>query len=343
MTLEEIKKAVQSSKYDFLRTDPHLGNNIILLGLGGSHSYGVATPSSDLDVRGLALRSKAEILTSQDFEQIVDKDTDTTIYSFDKMVKLLISQNPNTIEIMGLKPEHYLYISPIGQELLDNVDLFISKKCVDSFKGYASAQLYRLKQATTGMKNQSELEEHILNTLRNMVNSFHGRYTDFTEDSINLYIDESQQKDYDTEIFMDLHLTHYPVRDWRSMWSELNNTVKSYSKLGKRNKNAIEKDKLGKHMYSLVRLPYMCIDILNGNGIITYREKEHDLLMSMKRNEWLDGRGMPIPKFFELVDDLMAQVDYAAEHSSIPDKPNYEKINEFVASVNERVVTGELG
>ena len=342
MTLEGIKKTVQSSEYDFLRTDPHLGNSIMLLGLGGSHAYGLATPTSDLDVRGLALRSKAEILTSQDFEQIVDKDTDTTIYSFDKMVKLLISQNPNTIEIMGLKPEHYLYISPIGQELLDNVNLFISKKCVDSFKGYASAQLYRLKQATTGMKNQSELEQHILNTLKNMVNSFHGRYTDFSEDNINLYIDESRQKDYDTEIFMDLHLTHYPVRDWRSMWSELNNTVKSYSKLGKRNKNAIEKDKLGKHMYSLVRLPYMCIDILNGNGIITCREKEHDLLMSMKRNEWLDERGMPIPKFFELVDDLMAQVDYAAEHSSIPDEPNYEKINEFVASVNERVVTGEL-
>lgn len=47
---------------------------------------------------------------------------------------------------------------------------------------------------------------------------------------------------------MDINLKHYPLRDYKSMWSEMNNIVKDYSKIGKRNKHAIEHEKLGKHM-----------------------------------------------------------------------------------------------
>jgi predicted nucleotidyltransferase len=341
--LEQIKEKVKSTEYDFLRTNPHLGNNIILLGLGGSHAYGMNIPGkSDLDIRGAALNSKNTILLKRDFDQIQENSTDTVIYSLDKLVSLLKKMNPNTCEILGLKSEHYLYISPIGQELLDNVNLFISKKCVKSFLGYMQDQIYKLKQATTGLKNQSELEKHILNTLQHMVDTFPERFTDFSEDSIKLYIDKSENEDYDTEIFMDLHLTHYPVRDWKGMWAEMNNTVKSYKNLGKRNKHAIEKGKLGKHMAHTLRLAFMCLDILNGNGIVTYREEEHDLLMSIRNNEWLDESGMPIIKFYVLVNELVEKIKEAELVSAIPDEPNYEKIDEFVASVNERIVNGNI-
>lgn len=112
MNIGEIKLAVQTPEYDFLRTNENLGNNIILLGLGGSHAYGTENENSDLDVRGVATNSKRNILIGADFEQFVETETDTIIYSFDKIVKLLCSCNPNTIEILGLKPEHYLYLSP---------------------------------------------------------------------------------------------------------------------------------------------------------------------------------------------------------------------------------------
>ena len=58
MNLEQIKQKVNSTEYDFLRTNDHLGNNIILLGLGGSYSYGTNIETSDLDVRGCALNKK---------------------------------------------------------------------------------------------------------------------------------------------------------------------------------------------------------------------------------------------------------------------------------------------
>jgi predicted nucleotidyltransferase len=116
MTINEIKSLIQTPEYDFLRTNEHLGSNIILLTLGGSHAYGTNVEGSDVDIRGCALNAKDEILTNKNFEQFVNENTDTTIYAFNKLITLLSNVNPNTIEMLGCKPEHYLYLSPIGKE-----------------------------------------------------------------------------------------------------------------------------------------------------------------------------------------------------------------------------------
>ena len=140
----KFKELLENKEYSFLRENEHLGDNIILLGLGGSHAYGTNVEGSDIDLRGCALNTKEEILTNKNFEQFVNNETDTTIYSFNKLVSLLSNCNPNTIEILGLKEEHYLYKNKIGQELLDNKKLFLSQVAVKSFGGYAGAQLRRL-------------------------------------------------------------------------------------------------------------------------------------------------------------------------------------------------------
>jgi hypothetical protein len=342
MKLKEIHEKVASAEYEFLRTNEHLGKNIILIGLGGSHAYGTSNENSDLDIRGCALNSKREILTNENFEQFTNDETDTTIYSFNKLITLLISVNPNVIELMGLKPEHYLYVSPIGQELLDNRKLFLSKKCVHSFGGYANQQLYRLQQKSASMLGQKDLERHILKTLEHMQTDFSSLYSAMPEDSIKLYIDDAVQKGYDTEIFMDVKLTHYPVRDYCGMWNELKNTVKAYGKIGKRNENALTHAKIGKHSMHLIRLYMMCLDLLEKGEIITCREKEHDLLMDIRNGVYLNEDGKPNAEFFEMVNDFEKKLDYAQNNTVLPDKPDYEKINEFVMSVNERVVRGEV-
>ncbi len=79
---------------------------------------------------------------------------------------------------------------------------------------------------------------------------------------------------------------HYPLRDYAGMWNEMNNIVKAYSKFGKRNKNAIKRDKLSKHMMHLVRLYLMCFDILENGEINTYRYKEHDFLMDIRNGAY---------------------------------------------------------
>jgi len=342
MTISEIKSMLKTPEYGFLKTNEHLGPNVILLTLGGSYAYGTNVETSDVDIRGCALNSKEEILTNKNFEQFVNEETDTTIYSFNKLISLLSNVNPNTIELLGCKPEHYVYLSPVGKELLEHKHLFLSKKCVHSFGGYANAQLRRLDNKAARLVTQTEQEHHILKSIENASYTFKEHYFKYDDEAIKLYIDKSESEEYDTEIFMDVNLKHYPLRDYKGMWSVMHNVVKEYGKIGKRNSHAIEHGKLGKHMMHLVRLYLMCLDILNDGEIITYREKDHDFLMSIRNGKYLDDNRQPTPEFFDIVDDLEAKLDAAKHSTDLPDNPDYKKINEFVASVNERIVRGEV-
>jgi predicted nucleotidyltransferase len=342
MTINEIKEMLNKPEYDFLKTNEHLGNKVILLTLGGSHAYGTNVDGSDVDIRGCALNTKEEILTRKNFEQFVNTDTDTTIYSFNKLVSLLVNVNPNTIELLGCKPEHYLYLSPIGKELIDNRHLFLSKKCIQSFGGYANAQLRRLDNKSARLVSQTEQEQHILKSIEHASYTFKENYFKFDDDAIKLYVDVSEQEEYDSEIFMDVNLHHYPLRDYKCMWSRMNDIVKEYAKIGSRNNKAIEHGKLSKHMMHLVRLYLMCLDILNKEEIVTYREDDHDFLMNIRNGKYLDENRQPTKEFFEIVDDLEHKLDEAKRTTKLPDVPDYKKIDEFVMSVNERIVKDEI-
>ena len=343
INITDFKTLLNTPEYEFLKTNPHLGNNIILLGLGGSHAYGTNVEGSDIDIRGVALNSKADILGTSNFEQVVNNETDTTIYSIRKIISLLSSCNPNTIEILGLKPEHYLYLSPIGKELLDNKKLFLSKRAMHSFGGYAFAQLRRLDNKTARTLEQEEWEQHILNSITTASYTWPEKFNVFQPgDSINLYLDKSDRSDFDKEIFMDIHLTHYPLRDYRSIWSDMKNIVNDYEKIGHRNQNAIEKGKLGKHMMHLVRLYLMCLDILEKEEINTYRENDIPFLMDIRNGKYLDSNSQPIPEFYEMVKDYEKRLQYAADNSSLPEKPDFKAIDEFLMSINERVVLGKV-
>lgn len=342
MKLEDIKKKMEGEDYDFLRTNEHLGRNIMLLGLSGSHAYGTENENSDIDIRGCALNSKSDILCGENFEQVTDVPTDTTVYSFTKLIQLLTECNPNTIEILGLKPEHYLFLSDMGRELLDNRRMFLSRRAISSFSGYATAQFRRLDNKSARLADQSVQEQHILASIRNASESFREMYFEYPKDAIRLYIDKSSAGELDTEIFMDVNLTHYPLRDYKDMWSRMSDIVKDYAKVGKRNQNAISHNKLGKHMMHLIRLYLMCIDILEKGEVITHRAAEHDILMSIRNGAFLDENRQPTDDFFALVEDYKKRLDYAAENTSLPEKPDYKGIREFTMYVNERAVKGDI-
>lgn len=343
MKLHKIKEKIASDEYDFLRNNEHLGKNIILLGLGGSHAYGTENENSDVDLRGVFLNSKSDILgIGEGYEQYDSNATDTVIYSFNKIVKLLTNCNPNVIELLGLNPEHYLYISDVGQELLDNKKIFLSKKAVFTFGGYASSQLRRLDNKSARLVDQERHEQHILNSIRNASHSFPEKYFTYPSDAINLYVDKAVSKDFTSEIFMDINLNHYPLRDYASMWDEMKNIVSSYNKIGKRNKNAIDHGKLAKHMCHLIRLYIMALDILEKEEIVTYRENEHNLLMDIRSGKYLDSEQQPTKEFTELVDYYEKRLEYAKNHTNLPDCPDYDKIRNFVINVNERIVKGEI-
>lgn len=340
MTIEQIREMVNGSEYEFLRTNPHLDGRIIFLTLGGSYSYGTNVETSDVDVRGCALNSPSDLLGLTSFEQVVNTQTDTTVYSFNKLVSLLLNCNPNTIEMLGCKPEHYFYLTDIGKEMIDNRKLFISKRAVQSFGGYATQQLRRLENAVARDKlSQARREEHIRNSMEGAVRSFKDRYTSFDKGSVQLYTAESQREDLDREIFANIRLEGYPAREFNSMMNDLHNVLADYEKLNHRNKKK-DDNHLNKHAMHLIRLYLMCLDILEKGDIITYREADHDLLMGIRHGKYQQEDGTYRQEFFDMVSEFEKKLAYAKENTSLPEHPDMKKVEEFVMDVNRRSLDG---
>ena len=124
--------------------------------------------TSDIDIRGIALNSKEEILLGEDFGEVVDITTDTTIYSLKKMVKLLLNNNPNTLEILGLKADQMVYTpsdssfrNQILEELIELSESFLSKKVIKTFGGYGmlilSFAVWRIKVQESWVKLRERL------------------------------------------------------------------------------------------------------------------------------------------------------------------------------------------
>ena len=327
------KDFINNKEYDFLRTDPHLKDNICLLTLGGSHAYGTNTQASDIDLRGVALESKEEILTGTNFEQVIDTKTDTTIYGFRKFVSLLTKCNPNTIELLG--NEDYIFLNDVGRKLLENKDLFITKQAFYTFGGYARAQLNRLENKSFPDLPQPKKEEQILRSIENAKNAFPEKYPFRSGDKIDLYIDDSAKQDLETEIFLDISLSHYPLRDSNAMLAELQTVLKDYDKLGHRNKNAETNNKINKHAMHLVRLMLTGTELLKTGEIHTYRKDDHEFLMDIRNGKFMQN-GVLNKEFFQMIDELNNNLKEAYEKSPLPDKVDKNKVNKFILDIYEK-------
>ena len=342
--LKNYNEILQGSEYGFINTNEHLGKHVILLGLAGSYSYGTNIEGSDIDVRGITLNQKSDLIGLTQFEQYVDDNTDTVIYAFNKIITLLLSCNPNTIELLGLNLEHYLYLNDIGQMLLDNkkLFLFLSRRAIQSFGGYADAQLRRLQNALArDTFPQSEKEQHIFNSVKNAMHSFNTSYKNFENGSIEIFIDKAVNPELETEIFVNANMIHYPLRDYASMWNTMANVVRDYEKIGKRNK---KKDDLhlNKHAMHLIRLFMMALDILEKGEINTCRVKEHDLLMDIRFGKYQKEDGTFQDSFYDMLADFEKRLHYASENTDLPEEPDMKRVQELVMTINERVIRDEI-
>ena len=338
MKIEEVKEYVKTSPtYADIWENP-----IILLSLGGSYAYGTNTDNSDIDLRGIMHEPVNCLLGLSNFEQkeIHNADTgvDTVVYGFKKMINLLLGNNPNCIEILSPQRRNIVYSTELGDYLIEHRHLFLSQKCVMTFGAYARAQLDRLQNAMCrDSMAQAMQEEHMLHSILGAIESFNGRFQEFPEGNLKLKIVDAINKEYEKEIVLDVNLKDYPLRDYKGMWSEMQNIVKDYSKLNGRNR---KKDipHLCKHMMHLVRLYLMGTDILEKEEIITYRENDIDLLMSIRNGDYMEENGLAKPSFYELVDKIKARFEQAVSNTRLPKKPNFNAVENLVMEVNRKYI-----
>ena len=325
---------LKKKEYKFLTENEHLGKNIIMLCFGGSHAYGTNVETSDVDIRGIAVERPSEIIGLSTFEQLVYTGTDTTIYAFNKMIKLLVENNPNIIECLGLKPEHYIYLSPLGKELLDHKHLFISQRSFYTFGGYARANLKRLENALA-RDNYPEKEKnaHIAQSLENAIESFNTQH----ENKVNPTFAHVK----DDKLVFDLNLKDFPAEDLENLYSSISNTTRNYKELLNRNRKK-DDNHLNKHAMHLVRLYLMCLELLETGEVVTYREKDHELLMDIRNGKYMTPDGNLNTEFYDIVKDIENKCKLALTTTKLPKKADMAKIEEWVLSINKRVINGEF-
>jgi Predicted nucleotidyltransferase len=334
-TNKQLLELCTSPEYDFLRTDENLKNQILFLTLGGSHAYGTNIEGSDVDIRGCVMSRREVILGLSQFEQVVERQTDTVIYSINKLFPLLLNCNPACIEMLGNRPEHYIHVHPAGQKLIDNRKLFLSQKAVNSFGGYAHQQLSRIKAALNeGAPSQEEAEEGIRASIERAIVTFSDRYKAVGENAIKVYLEVSENPDLEQELFANINLQKYPLRDYLGMFSEMQSIIARFNKLNHRNKK--KAGRLNKHAMHLVRLLLESRDLFETGDIVTHRDNDLDLLMSIRNGTYETADGKLTPEFFELVDELAASLDYAKKHTALPEKPDVKAAEELLIYINEQ-------
>lgn len=143
----------------------------VLLGYMGSQSHGTWIPPQDggiddKDVMGICVPPLGYYTGLQKFEQIDtwEDEYDIVIYEARKFVKLLLKANPNVLGLLWLPPELYIKKTKPGQHLIDNRDIFSSKKIYNSFTGYAYSQLSKMENCShlgyMGAKRKSLVERY---------------------------------------------------------------------------------------------------------------------------------------------------------------------------------------
>lgn len=194
LSYEESKKIIPS--------------NTILLGYMGSISHGTQIPSTnpdcidDVDMMGVSIAPESVYMGLGKFEQkeAKYKEFDSVVYEIKKFFSLLLKQNPNVLGLLWLQHQNYIYKSPVGQSIIDNRHLFISKEAYHSFSGYAHGQLHRMEHLACkgymGQKRKQLVEKfgydcknaaHLIRLLRMGIEFLtDGQLRVFREDAVEL-------------------------------------------------------------------------------------------------------------------------------------------------------------
>lgn len=123
--------------------------NCILAGYRGSLAHGTYDKEvCDKDILGVVVPWPTHIFGLGKFDQVIwnkIEPWDIVLYELRKYINLLLKSNPNVLSLLFLQENNYLKRTELGELLINNREIFISKQCYKSFCGYAWGQFHRMK------------------------------------------------------------------------------------------------------------------------------------------------------------------------------------------------------
>jgi uncharacterized protein len=343
-----------------------LWKRTLFLTAHGSHAYGTNLPTSDRDYKGFCIPPKAYFHGyAKRFEQAEFKgDPDMVVYDIRKFFKLAADCNPAIIEILFTETNDHQLVHPLGALVLQNRELFLSRKAKHTFSGYAVAQLKKIRshkrwidggpqkppeRSDFGLpanplipKNQLDA---VLAGIRKQIEAWDVDLThmddaariDLQNRIAEALSEQGVLKDNQWRLAgkkMGLDDNFIDLMDRERQFSNAVNEWRSYQTwLATRNEKRSELErKWGydtKHGMHLVRLMRMCGEILRGEGVKTKRPDAEELL-AIRNGLW---------KYEDLL-DWAAKQEQAFEQlyvsSPLPKSPPVNRLDDLLVKVVEQ-------
>jgi uncharacterized protein len=124
--------------------------------VSGSRAYGTALPESDEDRRGVFVLPKAQFYGLEHCPQISDERGDRVYYELGRCFELLAKNNPNLLELLAMPEDCVRFRHPLYARL--DPALFLSKRCQQTFAGYAFSQIKKARGLNKKIVNPVERE-----------------------------------------------------------------------------------------------------------------------------------------------------------------------------------------
>ena len=280
---------------------PMVERNKIYVVRSGSYSYGLNTPESDVDIRGVFIPDKEYLLGNKRIEQYGPTSDDQVYYALAKFIHLATNCNPNIIELLYVQDKDILFSNDFGRKLRENRELFLSKKANHTFLGYSHAQISRMENHRKWLVNPvSEPNRDDYWTIKGVV---------------------TREGKVQHEVF-DEKAYRGDVREY--------NSYKTWRK-NRNKKRKIMEDLVGydvKFGYHLLRLMYEGLEVLD-EGTITLPRPERELLKRIR-----DGK-ISYEEIMERFKKKEKQMEESYKTSELPHSPDFDKIDNLLIELHE--------
>lgn len=296
---------------------------LIFQTVAGSRAYGVATPESDVDLRGVCVPPKAIVLSPfKNFEQVEDikNGNDRVVYSLLKFVNLACKANPSLLELLYIGEEHWTHTTKWWAKLREARELFLSTQVVYSFGGYAAAQLKRMrnhKRWVDHAPTKPEPEDFGLSHAMLLGEDEIGAYEWLTKENVGRFAK-------DVVTFMGrLKAYKNAVKEYKQYqnWRATRNPARA--------KLEREHGYDCKHAYHLVRLARLGEELLTKGTMTVTNRHDRDELAAVRRGEW------SYEQVLTFADAVDANLNALAETSPLPSKPKRKQIDALTQEILE--------
>jgi predicted nucleotidyltransferase len=308
--------------------------NVIFETLFGSHLYGLDTPSSDTDIKGIILPSRNEILlgnskyhrtstTGSFTAKNTESDVDKSFYTLSFFIDLAIKGDSTAMDMLHAPYDKMIVVTDPWRFIQANRSDFYTKS-MKAYVGYARKQAakYGIKGSRLG-----ELERCIAKIQE---------YSD-TDVIGNVLIDESDVVkwiDYKGNKYLEICGSKF--QDNLKIKFARETLEQIFSQYGERTRLAkINQAVDWKALSHAIRVGYQTYHILVDNGF-EYPLPESDYIMKVKKGElhFLDVE--------EELTSLIVKIETASNNSLLPDTVNREKWDNFIITMHNNIVHNSL-